>query len=267
VFEQELSFAQEMADAADAVSLEVFRGSFEVRQKPDRTPVTEADLRVEELIRERLASRFPRDAVLGEEHGGEGDAERRWVIDPVDGTKNFAAGIQIWGTLIALMVGGEPVLGVASLPALGERYAAARGGGASLNGTPIRVSPLSELSDALVVAGTFAWSSPARAEAFVRLGGEAARTRAFGDCWSHLLVARGSAHVMVEEELRTWDWAAPAAIVREAGGRVTQLDGSPLADRGSVLTTNGALHDQVLRLLGEPSERGGAQDEGPGVSP
>src|SRR6266571_298723 len=144
MFEEELRCAGELAAAADRITTEVFSRAFEVRRKADRTPVTEADLRVEEMVRAELASRFPDDAVLGEEGGLEGASGRVWVVDPVDGTKNFTDRIQIWGTLIALTVDGEPVVGVASAPALGERYAARRGGGATLNGEPIHVSTTAE---------------------------------------------------------------------------------------------------------------------------
>src|SRR5437870_5469346 len=148
----DLALAKDLADLAAEVAMEVYGREFEVHRKPDLTPVTEADLRVERLIREELARRAPGDAVLGEEGGLEGDAAagRTWVIDPIDGTKNFAAGIQVWATLIALMVGGDPVVGVASAPALGERYDAVRGGGARLNGEPIHVSKVSEVAEAMV---------------------------------------------------------------------------------------------------------------------
>jgi histidinol-phosphatase len=251
VYERELAFANELADRADAISTSYFRGSFGVRHKDDGTPVTEADLAVEEALRTAVTGRFPGDAVLGEEHGLEGTGARTWVLDPIDGTKNFAAGIQIWGTLIALCLDGEPVVGVASAPALGERYAAARGHGATLNGDPIRVSEEKDLSRALLVWGSLDWAATAHREAFRSLAREAGRTRAFGDFWSHALVARGAAAAMMEEELRIWDWAAVKVVVEEAGGRVTQLDGSPLSDGGSVLTTNGVLHDElVARLAG-----------------
>src|SRR5436309_7453246 len=129
MYERELAFAGELADRADSISTSFFRGSFRIDRKDDGTPVTEADLAVEEALREALAARFPDDAVLGEEQGMDGGGGRTWVLDPIDGTKNFAAGIQIWGTLIALVEEGRPVVGVASAPALGERYAAARDDG------------------------------------------------------------------------------------------------------------------------------------------
>jgi histidinol-phosphatase len=230
----------------------VYGRDFEVRQKADLTPVTDADVRVEARLRELIGARYPQDAVLGEEGGleGAGGGGRVWVIDPIDGTKNFAARIQVWATLIALVADGEPVVGVASAPALGERYAAARGGGATLNGHPIHVSAVQALSDALLSSTSInsfvgsTWERP-----FIELTADVYRTRGFGDFWGHALVARGSADAMVEVALRTWDWAAVKVIVEEAGGRVTQIDGSPVADRSSVLATNGLLHDELVARL------------------
>jgi histidinol-phosphatase len=222
-----------------------------VRQKDDGTPVTEADLAVEEALRGALAKRFPDDAILGEEHGLEGSPGRTWVLDPIDGTKNFAAGIQIFATLIALLDDGAPVVGVVSAPALGERYSAGRGGGATLNGNRIEVSTVSDVPEAFLVWGDVSWAveSASSDESFATLVRRAARTRAFGDFWGHMLVARGAADAMMEESLRVWDWAALQVLVEEAGGRVTQLDGEPLVDGGSVLTSNGALHTQLVNRL------------------
>ena len=250
MYEDELAFASELADRADAISMSYFRGSFRVRRKGDGTPVTEADLAVEEALRKALAERFPGDAVLGEEHGLDGTGGRTWVLDPIDGTKNFAAGIQIWGTLIALAEGGLPVLGVISAPALGERYQAARGLGATLNGEPIRVSSVDRVDGAFITCSSLdEWENGPLRGAFASLVKEADRTRGFGDFWGHALVARGACDAMLETSLRTWDWSAIQAIVEEAGGRVTQLDGSPLADGGSTLTSNGVLHDELVARL------------------
>ena len=248
--EEELAFAGELADRADRITLEVFSRPFEMRRKADDTPVTEADLRVEEMIRAELARRFPQDAVLGEEGGLEGASGRVWVIDPVDGTKNFTDRIQVWGTLIALLVYNEAVVAVASAPAMDERYAAVRGGGATLNGEPIRVSETADLSEAMICSsGMRDWLSGTFADPYRRVVEAARRTRGFGDFWGHMLVARGSADAMLETTLRTWDFAAVRVIVEEAGGRMTTLDGAPLADRGSALTTNGALHDAIIELF------------------
>ena len=160
MFEEELAFANELADRAGEIGLSYFRGSFEVHEKADRTPVTEADLAIEAAIRGAVRERYPGDGVLGEEGGQEGDSRRRWVVDPIDGTNNFADGVQIWSNLIALEVEGEPVVGVANLPALGERYTALLGGGARLNGEPIHVSRADRVPRAFVVfAGMDDWRS------------------------------------------------------------------------------------------------------------
>jgi histidinol-phosphatase len=248
MYEEELEVAHELADQAGEIGMRYFGGTFEVRVKQDLTPVTQADTEIEAAIREVLAKRFPEDAVLGEEGGMQGEGNRVWVIDPVDGTKNFAAGIQVWATLIALLVDDVPVLGMASAPALGERYEATTGGGAFFNGQAAHVSDVSELKDALIcTSGWKDWMSGPFAEAHQQIADAASRTRAFGDFWGHMLVARGSAEAMLEPELRIWDWAALKVVVEEAGGRITALDGGPLADRGSALASNGLLHEELSR--------------------
>jgi histidinol-phosphatase len=250
VYEEEFAFAGDLAGEAGEIALSYFGTELHVRLKPDRSPVTEADTAVEAMIRRRVRERYPNDAVLGEEEGLEGGGSRRWIVDPIDGTKNFADGVQIWGTLIALAVKGVGVLGVASAPALRERYEALRGSGATLNGRPIRVSTADRVSRAFVTYGSGSllvdepYAAPAR-----DLVREARRTRAFGDFWGHMLVARGSSDVMLEVELATWDFAAVQVIVEEAGGRCTTFDGRPLQDKGSVVSTNGLLHDEVVARL------------------
>jgi histidinol-phosphatase len=247
----ELAFANEVADRAGEIGLSYFRGSFEVHEKADRTPVTEADLAIEAAIREMVRERYPGDGVLGEEGGQEGDARRRWVVDPIDGTKNFADGVPIWANLIALEVDGEPVVGIVNLPALGERYEAVVEGGARLNGEPIRTSRADRVGRAFVVfAGMEDWLAGEYADAVQTLISEARRNRGFGDAWGHCLVARGSADVMLELELATWDFAALRVIVEEAGGKISRFDGSPLAHGGTVLTTNGILHEEIVARLG-----------------
>jgi histidinol-phosphatase len=259
MYEEELVFADALAEEAAEIALSLFGTNLEVRTKQDRTPVTEADVAVERMIRGRLAERFPDDAVLGEESGRTGDAPRVWVIDPIDGTKNFATGIQIWATLIALLVEETPVLGLASAPALGERYAATRGGGATLNGRPIRVSETTSLDEAFVLAAGESSFLGAHDRAwFVELATRSRRTRGFGDFWAHLLVARGAADVALEPELHVWDYAALVPIVEEAGGRVSTLDGTPLREGGSMLTTNGHLHPEVLSVVRNGGRGAGA---------
>jgi histidinol-phosphatase len=247
MFDRELAFAHEVADRAAEIGLDYFRNGFEVMTKPDRSPVTEADLAIEAMVRERIADRFPNDAVLGEEQGGADEGGRTWILDPIDATKNFALGIQVWGTLLALQVEGDLKVAVVSAPALGERYAAVRGEGATCNGEPIHVSSVGRIADAHVLyAGMKVWLAEPRREAVLSVIAESSRTRAFGDFWGHVLVARGAAELMVEPELNVWDFAAPQLVSEEAGGRVTAMDGSPTVDGGSVLTTNGVLHDELV---------------------
>jgi histidinol-phosphatase len=251
MFERELAFAHDVADRAGEIGLGYFRGGFEVMTKPDRSPVTEADLAIEAMVRERIADSYPQDDILGEEQGGADRGGRTWILDPIDATKNFALRIPVWGTLLALRVEGDLKVAVVSAPAIGERYAAIRGAGATMNGEPIRVSTVERVSDAhVLVAGMKTWLRPPRDEAVLNLVADAARTRGFGDFWGHVLVARGAAEMMVEPELNVWDYAAPQLVTEEAGGRVTAIDGSPTTDGGSVLTTNGVLHDEVVRRLG-----------------
>ncbi|HEU4355421.1 MAG TPA: inositol monophosphatase family protein [Actinomycetota bacterium] len=250
MFEQELAFAIGLAEEAGRIGMSFFRGTFDIREKVDKTPVTEADLAIEAMVRQALKERFPEDAVLGEEAGLEGASERRWIVDPIDGTKNFADGVQIWGTLIALAVDEVPVLGVVDAPALGERYEAARGSGARMNGEPIHVSRADRVDHAFVLhAETADWLEGRYAAAYLDLVKGARRERGFGDFWGHMLVARGSADVMLEPELATWDWAALWVIVEEAGGRVTTFEGERLSHGSSVLTTNRVLHDELVARL------------------
>ncbi len=250
MFEAELAFATELAEEAGRIGMSFFGGDFTVRIKPDSSPVTEADLAIEAMIREAVKERFPGDAVLGEESGLQGQGARRWIVDPIDGTKNFADGVQVWATLIALAIDGEPVVGVVNAPALGERYEAATGTGARLNGTPIHVSRCDRVQRAFIVyASVEDWLEASYREPFARLVSEARRSRGFGDFWGHMLVARGSADVMLEVELATWDWAALEVVLREAGGKVTTFAGGPLEHGGSVLSSNGLLHDELVARL------------------
>ncbi len=232
----------------------LFRGEgLEVRLKADLSMVTQADTAIEAMVREQLAVAFPDDRVLGEEEGGEaGERGRVWIVDPIDGTSNFVRGVPAWGTLIALRQDGEGVLGVCDMPAMGERYAAARGEGATCNDRPIRVSEIAAVSGAHLVYGEMKdlLTGPYR-EPVLGLVADCWRDRGFGDCWAHALVARGAAEVMLEPQLSLWDFAAMQVIVEEAGGRMTTFDGSPPVHGGSVVSSNGLIHDEVLgRLAG-----------------
>ena len=249
----DLELALELADEADALSLARFRATdLVVDTKPDLTPVSEADRAVEERLRRHLARARPDHGVLGEEMGehGAADVEWRWVIDPIDGTKSYVRGVPVWATLIALQHRGRTVAGVVSAPALGRRWWAARGEGAFADGHRIRVSEVASLDDAsLSYASLWGWEATGRGEAFLALTRRFWRTRAYGDFWSHVLVAEGAVDVAAEPEVTLWDLAALQVIVEEAGGRFTDLAGTPTAAGGSAVSTNGRLHDEVLVAL------------------
>ena len=252
MWEADLALALALADAADAISLDRFRAlDLRVEAKPDSTPVSDADLAVEARLRSLLASARPDDGVLGEESGTTNPtAHRRWIIDPIDGTKNFVRGVGVWASLIALEADGEVVVGVASAPALGQRWWAAAGGGAFVNGRTIAVSSVTALADASMSYSSLSgWRSLGLLDAFLSLTETVRRTRAFGDFWSHLLVAEGAVDIAAEPEVSRWDLAALDIIVREAGGQFTSLAGTPGPGGGSAVATNGLLHAEVLRRL------------------
>jgi histidinol-phosphatase len=245
-------FALELADTADAVSMGRFGGPVRAVAKADGTPVTEADREIERRLRERVAEAYPDHVVLGEEFGGAVDPARpTWVIDPIDGTKNYLRGVPVFATLIGVVLGGRCVAGVASAPALGERWDAADGAGARRNGEPVGVSAIARLSDAHVLHGGLDWwrTDPRLWDALGALADRAWRTRGFGEFWMHLLVAGGMADVALEQDLKIWDVAALECIVTEAGGRMTAWDGGSVLTGGSAISTNGLLDDEVLALL------------------
>jgi histidinol-phosphatase len=222
-----------------------------VETKPDLTPVTEADRAVERALRERIDRDRPGDGVLGEELGDRaGDGERRWIIDPIDGTNNYVRGVPVWATLIALERDSELGVGVASAPALGSRWWASRGKGAFADGRAIRVSQVQSLDDAhLSYDSVPAFDEDGLTDRFLRLARRCWRTRAFGDFWQHVLVAEGAVDVAIEPAVNLWDLAPLLVIVEEAGGRLTDIAGAARADGGSVVTTNRLLHDEVLAAL------------------
>ena len=245
-----LDAAVEAARAAGAIALKYFRGRFEVTLKPDATPVTQADRDAERAIVEILGRAFPDHGVLGEEFGGHGSTEVRWIIDPIDGTKNFVRGIPVWATLIGLEERGEITVGVIHNPVTGELYTARRGGGAFLNGERIHVSAIAELGGAtLVHAGLGLFREAGRWESFVRLVDATERQRGFGDYSGYGLVAEGKAELYLEVDLKPWDLAPCKILVEEAGGRFSDLDGRPTIYSGTALATNGRLHDAALALF------------------
>lgn len=264
-YHDDLRLAHVLADAADAVTTERFKAlDLKVETKPDMTPVSEADKAAEELIRGQLQRARPRDAILGEEYGIEGTGPRRWVVDPIDGTKNYVRGVPVWATLISLMEAGEdgfrPVVGVVSAPALGRRWWAAKGAGAytgrSLtSATRMHVSRVERLADASFAYSSLSgWEERGRLDGFLDLSRACWRTRAYGDFWSYMLVAEGAVDICAEPELSLWDMAAPAIVVQEAGGSYTGLDGTPGPHSGNAAASNGLLHAELLEYLGGRSE-------------
>ena len=242
---KDLELALALADRADAITMRHFRTSLTVRTKADRTPVTEADEAVERMVRDELARARPDDGIIGEEFGSERRA-RNWIIDPIDATKNFVRGIPVFATLIAL----DDVVGVVSAPALARRWWASRSDGAFCNGEAIRVSSVDDIANAqLSYDDITTFDKYGRGDAFLALLRRCGRSRAFGDFWSHMLVAEGAVDVAIEPEVAHWDMAAVRVIVEEAGGRFTDLAGEARADGGSGVSTNGRLHDAILEAM------------------
>jgi histidinol-phosphatase len=283
----DLALAHALVDMADAITLDRYQAQdLVVTNKPDNTPVTDADRAVETAIREALATHRESDGLVGEEFGSDkGSSGRYWVIDPIDGTKNFMRGVPTWATLIALVqvdsAGNEEVVvGIASAPALARRWAAAKGHGASVrfnsgasdislgdtsgddfaydskvdfnavanNEKKISVSKVAQLTDASISYSDFVgWGD--RLEPFQKMLANAWRTRGIGDFWSHMLVAEGAVDVAIEPSLAVWDMAALDIIVREAGGTFTNTAGQAGPFGGSGVSTNGLLHNAVINGL------------------
>jgi histidinol-phosphatase len=251
--EDDLALALELADLADEITLGRFGADdLVVETKPDLTPVTEADRAVELALRERIAAARPPDAVIGEEFGAaDGVGPRRWIIDPIDGTKSYVRGIPTWATLIGLSVDGEDTVGVVSMPALGKRWWASAGAGAFADGRPIHVSEVDALADSqLAWSGIEDWDAVGRLDAIVALGRACWRTRGVGDAWQYMLVAEGSAEIALDPEVSIWDLAAIKVVIEEAGGRFTDLAGVRTADGGSGIATNGLVHEAALEFVG-----------------
>jgi histidinol-phosphatase len=257
-YRDDLELGLALADAADIITLERFLATdLVVESKPDLTPVSDADRAVEQVIRYRINQERPEDAVSGEEFGAEGSGRRRWVIDPIDGTKNYVRGVPIWATLISLLDGEEAVVGVVSAPALGRRWWAARDTGAWTTALdapprPITVSKVARLADAsLSYASLSGWAKLGRRDAFVELCDQVWRSRGYGDFLSYMFLAEGAVDLAAEPELSLWDMAALAPIVTEAGGRFTGLNGLDGPQHGNVAASNGRLHDALLAALGD----------------
>ncbi len=259
-YDDDLRLAHVLADAVERVTMARFRAAdLIVESKPDLTPVTDADRHGRGARPRAAQATRPRDAVEGEEFDTTGHGPRRWIIDPIDGTKNFVRGVPVWATLIGLVDNGRPVLGLVAAPALQRRWWAATGSGAwagrSLSSAKrITVSQVGRLGDASLSYSSLAgWRVRGRRDDFLDLMDDCWRTRAYGDFWSYMLVAEGAVDIASEPDLEVYDMAALVPIVQEAGGRFTGLDGREGCWSGNAVATNGLLHDEVLRRLGTPA--------------
>ena len=255
-YTDDLRLAHLLADDADSISTDRFKAlDLHVMTKPDLTPVSDADKAVEESIRRTLSRARSRDAITGEEQGSSGTSARRWIIDPIDGTKNYVRGVPVWATLIALQQDGQSVVGVVSAPALGRRWWASSGAGAwtrtaITEARRCHVSKVESLGDAsLSYSSLEGWDAAGRRDQFRNLVDSVWRNRAFGDFWSYMLVAEGAVDIACEPEVSLWDLAPLSVIVEEAGGRFSDLSGAVRVDGGSAVATNGLLQDEVLAQL------------------
>jgi histidinol-phosphatase len=243
--------AVEAARCAGKCATRYFDGSLQVERKADQSPVTVADRQAEQVLRKMLQAAFPHDGFLGEEYGDtHGTSGFRWILDPIDGTRNFVRGIPIWATLVGLEYKNEQIVGVAEVPGLGYTYRALRGDGAYRNEHRIRVSDVADLSDAVVFYSSLSWFIKAgRRDNFLELTRRTERLRGYGDFYGRVLVAQGSGEAMVEHGVHAWDVAALKPIVEEAGGRYSDWQGTPSIHCPDVILSNGKLHDEILSIL------------------
>jgi histidinol-phosphatase len=255
-FTADLALLQQLADAADVISLERFRAlDLRVETKPDRSPVTDADRAVELALKQLLAAHRPTDGIIGEEFGSSGQVTRKWIIDPIDGTANYMRGVPVWASLIALSIDGQPVVSVVSAPALGRRWWAAPSVGAftrDIDGSvrKIEVSGIDSLEHASLSYNNLQlWDSYGYLEQLMGLSRQVWRTRAYGDFLSYMFLAEGSLDIVAEHDLKIYDIAALVPIVEQAGGSFSAIDGPLTEEATSVLATNGALQEVCLKAL------------------
>ena len=252
-----LEFAVEIARLAGQSTLPHFHAGVRAEEKADRSPVTIADRESERLLRTHIERRYPGDGIVGEEYGtAREEAPRRWILDPIDGTRSFVRGVPLYGVLVALEIGDDAMVGVIRFPALDETVCAARGLGCSWNGRRVRVSEIAELSQAAILStesaqpGRVSSEPPTFPAGWETLIAQAGTVRTWGDCYGHALVATGRAEAMVDPRMAVWDCAALRPVIEEAGGVFTDLRGNPTHRGGSALSTNAALAGQIRRLLG-----------------
>jgi len=245
-----LEYATNAAWQAGRITLGHFQTGIDVETKADNTPVTIADKRAELALREMIKTRYPDDGIIGEEHGEEtGTTGRKWIIDPIDGTKAFVAGVPLYGSLIGLEIDGETVVGVSNFPALNEMTSAAKGLGCFWNGRRCRVSDTDKVEDALVIVTeqkSFNKYKPGKADKLIE---KARLVRGWGDCYGYVMVATGRADVMLDPVMAVWDCAALAPIMEEAGGTFTDWNGKVTIWGGEAVGTNGRLYDDVMELI------------------
>ena len=243
--------AAELAGIAGANAMRFYRRPLSVEAKADGTPVTIADRSTEEIARQWIETRFPADGILGEEFGSiRPEARRRWLIDPIDGTKSFVRGVPFWGTLVAVVEGESVLAGAAAFPAVGETLSAGMGEGCWWNGNRCAVSQVRDLSLATLLTSDLDFSSdPTRRSAWERLSGAAGMSRTWGDCFGYLLVATGRAEVMIDPVVSSWDVAAFLPAIVEAGGVFTDWSGEPSAFNCSAVATNATLAREARNIL------------------
>ena len=247
-YREETELALRMASEAGKIILSYFQTAIQVETKADKSPVTIADRKSEEALRNLMEKHTPGYGIIGEEFGTQsGRVDREWVIDPIDGTKAFIHGVPLFGTLLALLEGGKPVLGVISLPALGHVMHASFGGGCHLDGKPCRVSAAARIEDSLLLDGSIGTMERlGHGPTWAALRTRAKLHRGWGDCYGHFLVSAGRAEAMVDPIVSVWDVAPMAVILPEAGGRFTALSGSVSVTEGSGVSTNGLVHAEIL---------------------
>ncbi len=250
-YAEEIKFALHLANEAGKIILSHFQTSLQVETKSDQSPVTIADKKSEELIRNLMAKQTPDYGIIGEEFGNQtGTADREWVIDPIDGTKAFIHGVPLFGTLLALLEKGKPIVGLISLPALGHTLVAGLGEGCKLDGVSCHVSNVNRIEDALILDGSSTTMERlGYGPAWAALRKRAKLHRGWGDCYGHFLVATGRAEVMADPIVSIWDIAPMAVILPEAGGRFTPFSGSDSILENNGISSNGVLHREVLEGL------------------
>ncbi|MGC8594179.1 MAG: inositol monophosphatase family protein [Candidatus Kryptoniota bacterium] len=251
-FNIELEFALKLAKLSESVTMKYFHSSFRVYYKNDSSPVTIADRKCEKSIKREIKRTFPHHDFYGEEFGeSTSDSEYRWIIDPIDGTKNFTRGIPFWGTLIALEYRGEVVVGVVKMPGIKETYYAAKGLGAFLNRKRLKVSKVKDISRAVIVHGGLKYFMGSEHEKrFLELISGAYHDRGFGDCFGYTFVASGRAEAMVDPLIKPWDVAAVKILIEESGGIFSDFKGNKTIYGGTGLAANPYVHEKILKIIG-----------------